>query len=76
MRLAVPAHTRFVTTLRFLATGRSLKDLSYATRVSPQCLSKIVMETCVAIQDALRAIDGKHVQIQKPPHSGTTYFNY
>lgn len=54
MRLAIPANIRLIVTLRYLATGRSYKDLSYSSRISPQAIGLIVMETCEAIIDALR----------------------
>jgi hypothetical protein len=54
MRDAMPSHVRLIATLRFLATGRSYEDLKFSMRVSPQALGDIIIETCIAIQIALR----------------------
>lgn len=54
MRDAIPSHVRLIATIRFLATGRSFKDLKFSMRVSPQALGDIIIETCIAIQTALR----------------------
>ncbi|XP_060860280.1 uncharacterized protein LOC132937465 [Metopolophium dirhodum] len=40
---------RLSTTLRFLATGRSMQDLKYSVAISPQSLGQIIPETCTAI---------------------------
>ncbi|XP_020299121.1 protein ALP1-like [Pseudomyrmex gracilis] len=98
--------TRLQITLRFLASGDSMKLLSYAFRIGHNTVSKIVSETCEAIWNCLKdtvfltdneeswlsvandfeelwnfpncigAIDGKHVNIQAPANSGSTYYNY
>lgn len=54
MRDAISSHVRLIATLRFLATGRSYEDLKFSMRVSPQALGDIIIETCVAIQKALK----------------------
>ncbi|CAK1593514.1 unnamed protein product [Parnassius mnemosyne] len=54
MRQAVSAEERLIATLRFLATGRSYKDLRFSTVTSFQLLSKIIPETCWAIYKALK----------------------
>jgi len=54
MRDSIPSHVRLIATLRFLATGRSYEDLKFSMRVSPQALRDIIIETCLAIQTALR----------------------
>lgn len=54
LREAISPVIRLIVTLRFLATGRSFKDLTFSMRVSPQALGEIIIETCVAIQKALQ----------------------
>lgn len=54
MREAITPHERLTATLRFLATGRNYEVLKYSTIISPQALSYIVPETCVAIYNVLR----------------------
>ncbi|XP_069829041.1 uncharacterized protein [Dendropsophus ebraccatus] len=54
MRQAIPAEQRLAATLRFLATGRSLKDLRFTTAISQPMLSRIIPETCRAIVLALK----------------------
>ena len=54
MRTAITPHERLTATLRFLATGRSYKDLEYTTIVSKQALSKIIPETCEALFKVLK----------------------
>jgi hypothetical protein len=56
MRDAISAEERLVTTLRFLATGRSYEDLKFSCVISPQLLGKIIPETCRAIICAQRKI--------------------
>lgn len=53
MRQSISAHERLSSTLRWLATGRSLQDLKYSTVISPQALGKIIPETCKAICSVL-----------------------
>ncbi|XP_071555857.1 putative nuclease HARBI1 isoform X1 [Temnothorax nylanderi] len=97
---------RLQLTLRYLASGDSMKSLSYAFRVGHNTISKIIRETCEAIWTCLKgvvfledkeeswkgladeferlwnfpncigAVDGKHVSIQAPSNSGSTYYNY
>lgn len=54
MRKAISPHERLTATLRFLATGRSYKDLEFSTIISKQALSNIIPETCKAIYKALK----------------------
>ncbi|KAK5637862.1 hypothetical protein RI129_000145 [Pyrocoelia pectoralis] len=49
MRQSISPHERLSSTLRCLATGRSLQDLKYSAVISPQALGKIIPETCKAI---------------------------
>ena len=49
MRQSISPHERLSSTLRWLATGRSLQDLKYRAVISPQALGKIIPETCKAI---------------------------
>lgn len=49
MRTAISPHERLTATLRFLATGRSYKDLEFTTIISKQSLSKIIPDVCKAI---------------------------
>lgn len=53
MRQAIPARYRLAATLRFIATGCTFQDLSYSTRIAPNTLSKIVIETLEAIVTVL-----------------------
>ncbi|XP_018396263.1 PREDICTED: putative nuclease HARBI1, partial [Cyphomyrmex costatus] len=106
VREAISPETRLHITLRYLASGDSMRSLSYAFRVGHNTISKIVSETCEVIWECLKdtvfiknnenswqnvandferlwnfpncigAIDGKHVILQAPPNSGSTYFNY
>ena len=54
MRQAITPHERLTATLRFLATGRSYKDLKFFTIMSPQVPGKITPETCHAIYKVLK----------------------
>ena len=54
MRKAITPHERLAATLRFLATGRSLRDLSFSTGIAACTLSRIIPETCQAIYNTLK----------------------
>lgn len=54
MREPISPARRLISTLKFLATGRNFEDLKFSMRISPQALSKIVIETCEAIISALK----------------------
>ncbi|XP_050504264.1 putative nuclease HARBI1 [Diabrotica virgifera virgifera] len=54
MRKAISPHERLSATLRFLATGRTLKDIEYSTAISKPSLSSIIPETCEAIYKVLQ----------------------
>ena len=58
-RQAILPHERLSATLRFLATGRTLKDLSYSVRIGSSTLTNIIPETCNAIFHVLRDKDVK-----------------
>lgn len=45
---------RLIATLRFLAIGRSYKDLEFSTIISKQALSYIIPETYKAIYKVLK----------------------
>lgn len=53
VRKPIDPKTRLALTLRYLASGDSMKSISYAFRVSPQAVSKIISETCEAIWSCL-----------------------
>ncbi|PNF19897.1 hypothetical protein B7P43_G12288 [Cryptotermes secundus] len=54
MRKAITPNERLTVTLRYLATGRTLEDLKFSTRISPQALGGVSPETCKAIYKVLR----------------------
>ncbi|XP_023718189.1 uncharacterized protein LOC111870281 [Cryptotermes secundus] len=54
MRKAITPNERLTATLRYLATGRTLEDLKFSTRISPQALGRVIPETCEAIYKVLR----------------------
>ncbi|XP_046685699.1 putative nuclease HARBI1 [Homalodisca vitripennis] len=53
MREAITPHEKLTATLRYLSTGRTMEDLKFSTRISPQTLGRIIPETCSAIVKAL-----------------------
>lgn len=56
VRQSISARTRLEITLRYLATGDSMKSMSYLFRVGHNTISKIVSETCQVIWDVLRDV--------------------
>jgi hypothetical protein len=48
-RSTIKPDERVAVTLRFLATGESFHSLEYSFRISRQCISKIIYETCAAL---------------------------
>lgn len=48
MRRSISPHERLSCTLRFLATGRTYRDLRFSAAISHQALSKIIPDTCKA----------------------------
>ncbi|CAB1340548.1 unnamed protein product [Coregonus sp. 'balchen'] len=65
-----PAETH---SIHFLLTGETFTSLSYVFRISHYAISEIVIETCKVL---LSALNGKHVILQAPKHSGSYYHNY
>lgn len=65
MRLALPARLKLQITLRYLASGDSLKSLSLLFRVPPQSISSFLPEVLRAIVDALSNFlrVGQHLHI-------------
>lgn len=49
MREAISSRMRLSATLRFLATGNSFQDLMFSTRIAPNSLSQIILETLQAV---------------------------
>ncbi|XP_049816272.1 uncharacterized protein LOC126263231 [Schistocerca nitens] len=60
MRKSIAVEECLTATLRFLATGRSLEDLKFATGISAPSLSNIIPETCKAIYETLQPEVMKH----------------
>ncbi|CAK1597260.1 unnamed protein product [Parnassius mnemosyne] len=54
LREAVSAEERLIATFRFLSSGCSYTDLMFNTAISPQLLSQIIPETCIAIYKCLK----------------------
>lgn len=54
LRQSITAHERLTATLRFLATGRSYRDMQYSAIISKQSLSCMIPETCRAIYKVLK----------------------
>jgi hypothetical protein len=54
MRKPISDEARLVVTLRFLATGSSLEDLTFSAAISAQALGKIIPEICRAIYIVLK----------------------
>ncbi|KAJ8888816.1 hypothetical protein PR048_008310 [Dryococelus australis] len=54
MRKAITPNERLMVTLRYLATGRTLEDLTFSCCIAPQTLGKTIPDTCEAIFKALR----------------------
>lgn len=54
VREAIPPETRLHITIRYLASGDSMRSLSYAFRVGHNTVSKIVSETCEVIWQCLK----------------------
>ncbi|XP_077118910.1 uncharacterized protein LOC143774981 [Ranitomeya variabilis] len=54
LRRAISAEERLLVTLRFLATGETLRSLHFQFRIGVSTLSGIIAETCRALWDNLR----------------------
>lgn len=62
MRQSISAEERLAATLRYLATGRSFKDLSFSTGIGTSTLCNLIPETCQAIYESLQ---GEYMKVNK-----------
>ncbi|KAH9636743.1 hypothetical protein HF086_007641 [Spodoptera exigua] len=46
MRKAITAEERLADTLRYLASGRNIKDFKYSAIMSPAAISQSIVQTC------------------------------
>ncbi|GFY13454.1 protein ALP1-like [Trichonephila clavipes] len=73
MRKAIPAAERIASTLRYLTTGSEIQVPESGNEwkmVAEEFWAKWNFPLC------LGAMDGKHIRIKPPSHSGATYRNY
>uniref|UniRef100_A0A182NQA9 DDE Tnp4 domain-containing protein n=1 Tax=Anopheles dirus TaxID=7168 RepID=A0A182NQA9_9DIPT len=80
MRKAITSRERLIITLRFLATGESYQSLHFLFRL-PATENEWLQvsqrfEEKWQFPHANGAIDGKHIRIKNPKHSGSEYYNY
>ena len=61
MRRAIPTRLKLEVTLRFLASGDSLKSLSYFFRLPPSTISKFLPH----ILNAIRIVLAPHLQVRR-----------
>ncbi|CAG4964315.1 unnamed protein product [Parnassius apollo] len=54
LRKAIPARMRLAVTLRFLASGDSYESLHFLFKISPQLVSEIIPEVCLALNQVLK----------------------
>ncbi|CAK1584748.1 unnamed protein product [Parnassius mnemosyne] len=54
LREAIPARVRLAVTLRFLASGDNYESLHFLFKISPQIISKIIPEVCLALNQVLK----------------------
>lgn len=54
MRSSIPASQRLLVTLRYIASGADFEDLKFQACIAPCTLSKIILETCEAINEMLK----------------------
>lgn len=59
MRQTIPPEERLIAILRFLATGRSYKNLKFSTCIAAQILGQLILETCTLIYKVLKESDTK-----------------
>ncbi|KAJ8912224.1 hypothetical protein NQ315_009048 [Exocentrus adspersus] len=70
LRKAIPPRVRLAITLRFLASGDSFESLHYLFKISPQLISKIVPEVCLALNEVLKEeIKGRFYNRSITPYS-------
>ncbi|KMQ89149.1 nuclease harbi1 [Lasius niger] len=62
VRDPIPAGTRLLVCLRYLASGDSMVSISYAFRIGVKSVSKIVSETCETLWNSL------HESVMPPPN--------
>ncbi|XP_033103960.1 uncharacterized protein LOC117106669, partial [Anneissia japonica] len=71
---------RLAITLRYMATGETYKSLSYQYRTPSTTKEWHDIANSFQMKwnfpNCLGALDGKHVNLQPPPNSGSEYFNY
>lgn len=53
VRNSIPARTRLLVCLRYLASGDSMASISYAFRIGTSTVSKIINETCNILWNSL-----------------------
>ncbi|KAF2886843.1 hypothetical protein ILUMI_19332 [Ignelater luminosus] len=66
LRESVSAKDRLIITLRYLATGETMKSLSYSFRVGHSTISNIIPEVCTAVYDNLKTEFLKMREISVP----------
>ncbi|XP_063376504.1 uncharacterized protein LOC134663896 [Cydia fagiglandana] len=54
LRKSIPARIRLAVTLRYLATGDDYQSLHFLFKISPQLISEIIPEVCMALNEALK----------------------
>ena len=107
IRAPITNAEKLAVTLRYLASGQSMRDVSIQFRLGHTTTHKIILEVCQAIWNGLAgryvkcpsspaewaavaqefcqrwnfpnclgAIDGKHINIQAPHNTGSSFYNY